>query len=176
MIAPDNYHIRRLSRDDLLMFMSIRLEALERSPASFASHHTDWVNLSEAQWLAHLSKPVVVALVGYLPIGIMTLTPRRPKRTAHRATLGSVYVREEWRSAGVGQALLSTIEEIATAMHINQLELSLIENNQRALRFYQRCGFSQVGMIPNGYIDGSHGTDEIIMVKSLSSAGDVLSG
>ena len=51
---------------------------------------------------------------------------------------------------------------------IEQVELDVVKDNERALQMYQGFGFEIVGILPNAlrYLDGTY-ADEYMMVKKL---------
>jgi GNAT superfamily N-acetyltransferase len=58
-------------------------------------------------------------------------------RTLHIVDL---YVREQWRGQGVGQALMKRAGEICRASGGRQLFWAVFEPNKSAINFYQRLG------------------------------------
>ena len=88
-------------------------------------------------------------------------------RKRHRAQMG-ICVRRSWWSQGIGGAILAMLMAEAPAMGFSQLELSVVEDNQRALRLYERLGFVEMGRMPNAlrYEDGSAAA-EIWMVRRI---------
>lgn len=69
---------------------------------------------------------------------------------------------------GLGSALLNRVLTLAKALGYEQLELEVIDGNDRALRLYERLGFVQTGRTPRAfrYDDGSYRA-EIQMVLRL---------
>ncbi|WP_074063686.1 GNAT family N-acetyltransferase [Rhizobium etli] len=159
--------IRRLSVEDVDVFRHIRLEALSHEPLSFASVFDDWVHLSDREWRQHLDQPVFVAFLSGQPVGMMGLRFQRARKMVHRATLVSVYVRKGERGTGIAANLLHDVTEHARNHGVLQLELSVNAENSAAIRFYQRCGFVEVGRIPNGFLGLGMENEELIMVLRL---------
>lgn len=90
--------IRLLNSDDVETFRSIRIEALQAEPASFASSAEDWERLSGDEWRRRtVDNPVFVAFQDDVPVGIAGLIRQSASKMAHRATLVMVYVRRELR-------------------------------------------------------------------------------
>ncbi len=89
--------------------------------------------------------------------------PNLPSKTAHRATITMVYVSPKMRDQGIGRVLFQHLVEHAVSIGIEQLELGVNAENQGAIRFYKRNGFTEVGRIPNAYKGESN---EILMVRS----------
>jgi [ribosomal protein S18]-alanine N-acetyltransferase len=77
--------------------------------------------------------------------------------------IASIAVDESARSRGVGSALLRFAEEKYRNSH-QHIFLLVSSFNLRARRLYERCGYQQVGEIPN-YVVAGH--SECIMHKRL---------
>ena len=79
----------------------------------------------------------------------------------------SVYVDRVQRGRGVGDALLSALEERACKLEYHKLVLAAFPHNAAGMRLYERHGFRKVGVY------GEHGrlddrwVDVIIMEKLL---------
>lgn len=117
---------------------------------------------------AHLSAPAVAALLampavrflaaeraGHL-IGFAQLTEGATHdRVAARpaAELNRLYVLERFTGAGVGAALLGRAEALAAAAGAAALWLTAWDGNRRALGFYARRGYTDVGATPYVFED-----------------------
>lgn len=162
---------RRLGPEDLGAFRAIRLEALEREPAAFASLREAWAALPEAEWLRRLTaNPVFAAFDGAEPVGLIGLLPETGPRTGHRASLVMVYLRAEYRGRGLAAALFAGVEAEARRFGLRQIELGVAAENHRALRFYERMGFAVAGRLTAGYIHEGREIDEVLMVKRLGGS------
>ena len=166
-MSRDGTLIRRISPDEVDVFRRIRLEALRTKPFSFASRYEDWVDLPVEEWRQRLRDPIFIAFSSDEPVGIMGLLRQRPSKMAHRATLVMVYLRESFRGTGLAKDLLDTVIDVARGEGILQLELAVSAENPGAIRFYLREGFSEVGRIPSGLLDGGREIDDILMVRRL---------
>lgn len=164
-------HIVRLLRaTDVAAFRQVRLEALRREPEGFASSAADWDALALDEWRRRMtSGPIVAAIRGDEPVGLMGLLLQTGRRMAHRATLIMVYVRREERGAGLADAMLDTLAGVARDKGIRQIELHASTENPRAIRFYLRSGFTEVGRIPGGFIHEDREIDELLMVRRISA-------
>lgn len=161
--------IRLLTGNDVDIFRTIRLEALRTEPAAFASTVEDWENLSEEEWRRWLlGTPVFVAFEDERPAGIMGLLRQRARKMAHRATIIMVYVDARHRGTGVAKRLLAMLTEHAKAHDIRQLELSVSAENPRAIRFYRREGFTEIGRIPGGFCEDGVEVDDILMARRIA--------
>ncbi|OHV78500.1 GNAT family N-acetyltransferase [Ensifer sp. LCM 4579] len=160
--------IRLLGPDDIEVFRRIRLEALRVEPDCFASSAEDWEKLSDDEWRRRLvDGSVFVGFRGEDPVGIMGLLHERAKKMAHRATLVMVYVRQDSRRTGLATSLLETVTDHALAQGIRQLELTVSAENPKAIGFYRRNGFAQIGCIPGGCIRNGREVDDILMARRI---------
>lgn len=74
-------------------------------------------------------------------------------------------VRVGYRGHGIGTALMSEFTRRCIARGIRSMELEVRKSNLRAIRFYNRLGFSIQYILPRFYTDGEDGYK---MWKSLS--------
>ncbi len=160
--------IRLLETQDLDVFKRLRLEALSSTPEAYAASLEDWQALPEMEWLRRITETLVfVAFRRREPMGMMGLIPKKPSKMAHRAKIVMVYVREEERGTGVACDLLDCLTRHARSIGIRQLELGVNADNSRAIRFYEREGYSVIGRIPGGYLHEGRGIDEVLMVRQI---------
>ena len=70
-------------------------------------------------------------------------------KTKHRANIGIALLKEYW-GLGIGSAIFTEIIKSATEYGgITQLELEVIEGNERAIALYKKFGFETVAEIPD---------------------------
>ncbi|NTG51371.1 GNAT family N-acetyltransferase [Agrobacterium rhizogenes] len=160
--------IRHISADEFDIFRRIRLEALRVEPSSFASSAEDWEVLTDEEWCRRLSDPVFVAFRDDQPVGVMGLLRQRSSKMAHRATLIMVYVRKDLRGTGLAKDLLDTVIAHALSDGIVQLELVVSAENPKAVSFYRREGFSEIGRIPGGVRYNGREIDDVMMARRLT--------
>lgn len=100
-------------------------------------------------------------------VGNCNLNIKNRKKVRHRASLG-IGIRKSHYRMGIGTVLIIELSIIARKLGCTQLELSCLGGNVRGKGLYEKCGFAEVGRIPNGvkYDDGTY-ADEIYMVKNL---------
>ena len=87
------------------------------------------------------------------------------KRIRHRCSLAIALKKDYW-NLGIGSAMMGYLTKLAMQMGFDQMELGVIEGNDRAKALYEKNGFIETGKIANAmkYEDGSL-RDEIIMSK-----------
>ena len=114
----------------------------------------------------------IAAFCGDEMVGSAVIGPaaRGYPRRRHRARLG-VCVRKEFWGMGLGSALVRSLIGCAPEMGFEQIELSVVADNRRAIALYERLGFTEVGRVPDAlkYEDGTY-AEEIWMVLKLKDA------
>lgn len=159
--------IRRLEKGDVDIFRSIRLEALRLCRAFFASTFDDWDALPLSAWQQRLEEPIFVAVHNMEPVGLIGLLQEKGSRSAHRASVVMVYIRQDFRRLGVAKKLLCMIEKFARDNGVTQLELTVSTENIVAIKLYNEAGFVEVGRIPGSFIHDGREIDEIMMIHRL---------
>ncbi len=88
-------------------------------------------------------------------------------KTKHRAGVAIALTREYW-GLGIGTSMFEEMILIAKSHDIQQLELEVIEGNDRAMGLYRKMGFEVVAEKPNA-IRLKDGTllKEYLMIKKL---------
>ena len=81
--------------------------------------------------------------------------------------VNNVAVRPEFRSRGIGSALLQTTLEQARQRNAKVAQLEVRAGNEEAQRLYQRCGFAAVGRRKNYYRQPTE--DALLMNLELAS-------
>ena len=93
---------------------------------------------------------------------------RNSERYLHRASVAFILLKEYWGRGIGGKMMLECIKWCETH-NIEQIELDVVKDNERAIAMYLRFGFEIVGTMPNAlkYKDGTYG-DEYLMVKKIT--------
>ncbi|WP_244526747.1 GNAT family N-acetyltransferase [Pseudozobellia thermophila] len=65
--------------------------------------------------------------------------------------LDNVFVREEYRSRGIGRRMMEWLDDYAKSRDCNSIELNSYVNNEKGVEFWKRHGFEPLGfhMIKN---------------------------
>jgi ribosomal protein S18 acetylase RimI-like enzyme len=79
------------------------------------------------------------------------------------------YVDRPWQGRGLAQALMDAALDAAVRRGARTIWLAVWEHNPRAIRFYSRCGFRDVGSQP--FVLGSDRQTDRVMMRSLPEAG-----
>jgi ribosomal protein S18 acetylase RimI-like enzyme len=88
-------------------------------------------------------------------------------KNKHRAVMGIGILKAYW-NLGLGQTLISEMVRVAKSDNIEQLELEVIETNDRGIRLYEKMGFVTTSFIPNAIkLKDGRILKEFYMIKDL---------
>lgn len=87
---------------------------------------------------------------------------------ARQAELSRIYADARWHGQGLGRALLDSCVAAATEWDAGVLWLGVWEKNSRAIAFYEKNGFREVGDQP--FMVGSDRQRDIVMARTLDGA------
>ncbi len=138
--------VRRLRSDDVQLFRSVRLAALEDSPDAFGE---TLEGARTANWQARTTdgatlsdRAVFVAVADDLAVGMVFV---KCASAPERAFLGGMWVSPEFRRRGVGRALVQ--HALAFLRAAGQVDVSLwvTRGHDQVLTFYRSLGFQDTG-------------------------------
>jgi RimJ/RimL family protein N-acetyltransferase len=165
---PDGVEIRPArpadARDALRLFADvagearyIRTEDVRWTARQMRKRYRDSWNTEEAS---------IVAVTDRRVIGNLGVARETHPVTRHVASLGML-VAADWRSRGVGSALLAESFRWARWAGVEKLALTVYPDNERARRLYEKFGFVEEGRLA-GHSKKRHGyDDEIVMGRWL---------
>src|SRR5690242_6240437 len=134
--VPD---IARLGPDDWHVLRQIRLSALLDSPRSFLSTYAGEKSYGEAEWRTLLDHADwSIARVDGAPVGLVCVT-REPD--TQRSYIESLWVAPDYRGAGLGRLMLTTILDGLRAEGAATAFLWVLDGNGDAMSLYKRVGF-----------------------------------
>ena len=125
----------------------------------------------EARFLARFetapNSVMILCFVDGVLAGNCQIDRKTKLKNRHRATVAIALIRQFW-NLGIGTALFEEMIAIARNWGVTQLELEVIEGNERAMALYRKMGFETVSFVPNAILmpDGTY-SREFLMVKPL---------
>lgn len=140
----------------------------------FLSKEADEVNITleqEISFIEKMSKPrnmLIIAFVDGEYAGNCSFdTKGESRRNAHRAGFG-IALFQKYTGFGLGRVLMERAVSRAKKLGYEQMELTVVGNNERAKKLYKSFGFEEYGRLPyaNKYDDGTF-SDDIFMVKKI---------
>ena len=141
--------IMQIAAENAVTFKTVRLQALQDAPTAFCSTYAQASQISDDEWTNRAAQCATETSPGYLAMdgneacGIARATP--DDRDPSTAWLESMWVAPSHRRLGVGTLLVAQIAAWASRRGIHTLKLSVTSNNESAISFYRRLGFSPTG-------------------------------
>jgi GNAT superfamily N-acetyltransferase len=157
---------RRLSSSDAAAFQMLRLEGFRLHEREFRYAPEDEIHLSPTNISERLDRDFVVGVFsGARLIAIAGLGANNGAKTRHKTLLWGMYVQAAFRGSGAADMLMSAIVDHARS-HAESIHLTVVRDNRRAVRFYERWGFLAYGVEPRAIklADGSY-LDETLMAR-----------
>ncbi|MDJ0449151.1 GNAT family N-acetyltransferase [Methylocystis sp. JR02] len=160
--------IRRLLAADAEAFHHLRLEAFRLEPRCFRYAPQDEAGVGGAEKAARLERDFVVGyFAGDALAGAAGLTFFSGAKLGHKALLWGMYLRAAHRGSGAADRLMEALLEQARS-RVEIVMLTVVDENARAKRFYERWGFTTYGVEPHAAKlgDGDY-LDEALMALRL---------
>ncbi|WP_430536560.1 GNAT family N-acetyltransferase [Listeria rocourtiae] len=158
--------IRLLTMADIDRYVQIRLQALQESPASFATSFEEEKYNALQKYEIRFQSPYSLtfgAFSGGNLVGVVTLIRENRIKMRHRANIVAMYVTPERRGSGVGKALIGTaIEQAKLLEGVEQVYLSVVTANKLARKLYISLGFQPYSLekhalkLDDTYFDEEH--------------------
>lgn len=163
-------NVRLLTLVDYDSLRELRLESLRLLPASFAADLAQEEAMSKDEWLSRLGSASSFGgfLDGKLSGMVVFSRSSRPK-LAHTGDIGAMYVRDSARGTGLADALMAALLEYAARV-VEQVQLTVNAENARAIKFYARHGFREIGRIPRSLHVGDRYYDDLLMFRRVSAS------
>jgi ribosomal protein S18 acetylase RimI-like enzyme len=159
--------VRLLTPEDYDSFRQLRLESLRLLPANFAADPDQEDAMPKEEWLKRLASASSFGgfIDGTLSGMVVLSRPSRPK-LAHTGDIGAMYVRESAWGTGLADALMTALLTLASAV-VEQVQLVVNAENGRAIKFYKRHGFYEIGRIPRSLHVGERYYDDLLMFRAV---------
>lgn len=115
--------------------------------------------------------PVLVADIGGEVAGFSSYGDWRA-RWGYRFTVEhSVHVRQDWRSRGVGKALVEALLPYAQAGGVHAMIGAIDAENRSSIRFHERLGFREAGRYPEVAFKFGRWLDLVTMQRFIDAPG-----
>lgn len=141
--------IEQITPLNTLLFKAVRLRALLDAPHAFGSTYARESQFAESDWITRVERWNGERGVGFLAMdgaaacGIAGSFLDQHDST--RAHLLSMWTAPTHRQRGVGRLLVNSVFNWARTRNVSVLLLMVTSNNESAIRFYQRLGFTRTG-------------------------------
>jgi ribosomal protein S18 acetylase RimI-like enzyme len=144
-LAVTALSVCRLEPSQWQVYRGVRLAMLLDTPLAFGSTFVGEVAFTDERWQERADgAPTWLAWDAALPLGAVTLV-HAPDQPGDVAYLVAMWVAAHARGRGVGDALVGTLLEHASARGVRRVVLEVARANLRAMGFYARLGFTPTG-------------------------------
>jgi ribosomal protein S18 acetylase RimI-like enzyme len=141
--------VEPITSHNTFVFRDIRLRALRETPHAFSSTYARECQLTDADWIRRAERWNGVTGVGFVAMdgsnacGIVGLF--LDQEDAKRAQLVSMWTAPTHRQRGIGRRLINEVIGWAHQREACALLLMVTANNEPAISFYRRLGFTPTG-------------------------------
>jgi RimJ/RimL family protein N-acetyltransferase len=158
-------HIRALTIQDIPAYRIARLNCLRSNPNRFGTTYEEEAAKAELFFETCLKDDDCIhfmlgAFDGDALIGLCGFIRETRKRTSHRGEIVQMYVADAYQGKGIGKKLLEqAIEKAFDLPGVEQLVLSAVAENEKAVGLYRALGFEEYGVfrdyfrLEDGYLD-----------------------
>ena len=140
---PRGLIIARLRPHEWQRVRSVRLRALADTPDAFASTLDHELSMPDEQWMRRLATPDAATFIAVLDDHDIGIVVGAPFDSA--AGLFAMWVAQDARGKGVGDALVGAVVKWAKDYGHERLLLEVGDWNKHALNLYRRNGFKPTG-------------------------------
>ena len=137
---------RRLNPGEWKLYRTIRLEALRESPEAFSSRYEDAIDRSDQSWAdqadstATGSNRATFVLFEDQPVGLVALY--RDENAPDVGELIQMWIAPGVRGGSAATDMLVELFRWARANRFAVVKAEVMKSNARALKFYEKFGFS----------------------------------
>lgn len=163
-------NFRLLDSKDRESYRQIRLECLTNYPEFFGDTYEEEINAPTLRFDKALrSSDSVSFLMGAFSddslVGISGFIQDGRMKASHRGDLVQVYIDPSFSRHGIGSKLVElTIAKAFENKLIDQLLLSVVYTNEKAINLYKKYGFVPYGKLENYFKQGDNSWDQLFMV------------
>jgi len=138
-----------ITPQNAMIFKAVRLRALQDTPSAFGSTYAKESQFTDADWIKRAVQwngersAAFLAMDVHIACGIVGSFLDQDDTT--RAHLGSMWTAPTHRHRGIGRLLVNEVLGWARLHRARTLQLMVTSNNEPAILFYQRLGFTRTG-------------------------------
>ncbi len=155
----------RVDESDWRLYKQVRLAQLLDAPRAFDTTYEQASQRTDEEWLDLVRTiRIWLALSDGLGIGSVALS-RFPEQAPDEDCLIGMWVAPTARGLGVGELLVQTAVDDATARGLARVTLDVADENAPAIGLYERLGFERTGR--TGALRHDPSITEVEMARQL---------
>jgi ribosomal protein S18 acetylase RimI-like enzyme len=142
--------IHPITTSNAELYKTVRLRALQDAPYAFGSTYGRESQFSDSEWHTRVERmngdrgTGFLAMDGETPCGLVgAFLDADDPAQAH---LVSMWTAPAYRQHGIGRLLVNEVVKWAHSRAAHTLLLMVTSNNDAAIRFYERLGFTRTGL------------------------------
>jgi ribosomal protein S18 acetylase RimI-like enzyme len=157
--------IRRVGPDEASAYQALFLEGLRAAPTAFAADYEQEAVRSLDEVGGRLEREASYgAFKDGTLVGIVTLQAQPTPKRRHVGMVWNMYIADGHRGTGLAAELFQHVLQVAEC-EVDQVELYVAVENQRAWKFYRRFGFESYGVMPRALRVAGADYDALMMTK-----------
>lgn len=166
--------IRTLQATDAQFYQEIRLKGLKENPEAFGSTYEQELQFSLEKVTERITPSSGKFVLGAFNeeerlMGVLTFVREDGVKTKHKGNVYGMYVSADARGMNIGRNLLLALIEKAKQLEgLEQINLTVVSNNEPAKRLYNALGFQVYGTERNALKYGGKYFDEDLMVLPIN--------
>ncbi len=163
-----DYTIEAMKPEDWAQVAAVYWEGIQTKIATFQAEVPSW-----EQWdKSHCADCRLVARAGDTVLGWAALTPISSRCVYAGVADVSIYVGQNHKRQGIGQALLRELIRQSEAEGFWSLESRIIRENTGSQALHAKCGFRQIGFREKlGKMDNGKWHDVVLMERRSQTVG-----
>ncbi len=134
---------------NVVIFKAVRLRALQDAPHAFGSTYGKESQFADSEWLVRVERMNGERGAGFLAMDGETACGIAgsflDENDPTRAQLISMWTAPTYRQQGIGRLLVKEVLHWAYRRNARTMLLMVTSNNEPAIRFYERLGFTRTG-------------------------------
>jgi RimJ/RimL family protein N-acetyltransferase len=150
--------IRRIHLDEYERYKKIRIESLKEAPYAFSTRYKDAIKRSDKEWIEQANalalgseKSAFFAFENRKAIGLCALYKNTTDKDA--CEIVQVWINPSWRGKGIAKDLLDNALMWAKENGFARIAAEVHYYNERAIRFFEKCGFARLAEQRNDCIE-----------------------
>jgi ribosomal protein S18 acetylase RimI-like enzyme len=159
--------IRRVGPPEASAYQALFLEARRSAPTAFAADYEQEAVRSLDEVGERLEREATYgAFRSGTLVGIVTLQAQPTPKRRHVGMVWNMYVADGHQGTGLAAELFQHVLQVAER-EVDQIDLYVAVENQRAWKFYRRFGFESYGVMPRALRVAGVDYDALMMTKKF---------